>query len=139
MIYLLLVVTIAALAVALYLVAHPVRPTPRYKFNSWVPKLLNTGAVTFFGWCFVRRHFIAPHHRAHELYHHSEVVRLGRWRHLGGYLWTFCVALVRTRGAKVQAPNGRTYLAAYYDHPEERAARRYADEFGATTRAVGGP
>jgi hypothetical protein len=135
-----MIYALCAVAIALvvgFFRAHPVAALPRYKFNSIVPRILNTGAVTCLGWCFIRRHFITGHHRAHELYHHSEVCRLGRWRHLSGYLWAFLVLLVRTRGAKVQAPNGRIYLAAYYDHPEERAARRYADRFGITTRMVG--
>jgi hypothetical protein len=124
----------------LWVNSHRLQPHhPRFKFNSIVPRLLNTGAVTCLGWCFVRRNFIQPKHRAHETWHHLEVVRLGRWRHLWRYLWTLAVLAWRTRLSKVEGPNGRIYFACYYDHPEERAARKWADDHPTTYSPIGVP
>jgi hypothetical protein len=112
----------------LWVNSHPMgKNHPRFKFNSPIPKLLGTGAVCVLGWCFVRGNHIGAHHRAHETWHHLEAVRLGRWRHLWRYLWALAVLAWRSRLSKVEGPNGRIYLAAYFDHPEERAARKYAD------------
>jgi len=139
MLYLLIAFSLVVLAVALYVAAHPVRPSPRYKFNSWVPKLLATGAVTCLGWCFVRRHFIVPHHRAHENGHHEKVKEKGRWRHAYEYLRDMCAGLVRWGFERVETPTGRMVLRAYYDHPEERWCRQYADDHAATTNGLGRP
>lgn len=107
---------------------YPVRPRPRYKFCHWLPRLLRTGAVTCLGWCFVRRAVILPHHRAHEEYHHSRVVALGRWRHLARYCWNSVAGLIRWGLARTVADGaGRAYLLAYHLHPEEIMAREYAD------------
>lgn len=115
----------------------PLRSFPRYKFNSLIPRLLNTAAVTCLGWCFVRGSFIRGQHRAHEQHHHNQVVACGRATHLARYLWTLVVLFIRTKGSKVQAPNGRTYYAAYYDHPEEKAARIYEGIHAHTWPAIG--
>jgi type VI protein secretion system component VasK len=136
---LLIALAILALAVALYFAAHPVRPGPRYKFNSIIPRLLDTGAVTCLGWCFVRRHFIAPHHRAHEHGHHEKVKEKGRWRHLYEYLRDFVGGLLRWGLERVETPTGKLVLRAYYDHPEERWCREYADAHAATTNGLGAP
>lgn len=119
-------VVVAVVVVLLWIASRrPLTSFPRYKFNSWIPVILNTGAVTFWGYCFVRASFIRGGHRAHEQYHHLRVIAMGRLGHLTGYLWTLLVGLWRTKLSKVEAPNGRVYLAAYYDHPEEKAARAY--------------
>jgi hypothetical protein len=136
----LLALAVLVAAWVLWVNSHRLQPHhPRFKFNSIVPRLLNTGAVTVLGWCFVRRNYIAPKHRAHETWHHLEVVRLGRWRHLWRYLWTLAVLAWRTRLSKVEGPNGRIYFAAYYDHPEERAARKWADDHPTTYSPIGVP
>lgn len=107
---------------------YPVRPRPRYKFCHWLPRFLNTGAVTCLGWCFVRRSVILPHHRAHEEYHHQRVVALGRWRHLARYCWHSVAGLIRWGLARTVADaSGRSYLLAYHLHPEEIMASEYAD------------
>lgn len=122
----LLLVVIVVLSLTAYMRWHPIRETPRYKFNSIVPRLLDTGAVTILGWCFVRRHIITAHHRAHEEYHHQCAYYQGRWKHLGRYLLDFFRGLLRYRFQKVEGPT-RRYLAAYWLHPEEVAARAAAD------------
>lgn len=125
MLYALLALVIAATVAVVLINRVPLRANPRYKFNSAIPWLLRTGAVTVLGWCFVRGSFIRSQHRAHEMYHHNKVVYKGRWVHLGSYIWTFIVLFVRTRGARMRAANGRVYFVAYYDHPEEIQARQY--------------
>lgn len=108
-------------------VRYPVRPRPRWKFRSLIPVLLNTGAVTMLGWCFVRQGWIRSHHRAHEEYHHQQVVALGRWRHLWRYLIEFLRGL-RIHGlAAYTHTTSKRYLLAYWAHPEEVAARLYAE------------
>jgi hypothetical protein len=105
----------------------PLTAHPRFKFNSIIPLLLNTGAVTVLGWCFVRRNTIGAHHRAHETWHHLRVLSLGRWMHLWRYLLAFLGGIRKHRLGKVTTASGRVYLAAYWWHPEEIAARAYAD------------
>ena len=138
MMTMLLLVVIVVLSLTAYMRWHPIRETPRYKFNSIVPRVLNTGAVTVLGWCFVKRHFITSHHRAHEEYHHQCAYTQGRWRHLARFIWTFCCGLVEYRWQQVQGPT-RTYLAAYWFHPEEIDARRYADANAYRYDAIGLP
>jgi hypothetical protein len=128
MMWTLLLLAVAAVAWAAWLTwRYPLRPRPRWKFQSIIPRILNTGAVTMLGWCFVAGNRIGAHHRAHEEYHHREVVRLGRWRHLWSYLWAFVTGLWRTRAGTYTTATGRRYLRAYWEHPEEVAARAYAD------------
>jgi hypothetical protein len=134
---LLLVVACAAWAVWLSY-RYPLRSRPRWKFQAIIPRLLNTGAVTMLGWCFVAGDRIGSHHRAHEEYHHQCVVRLGRWRHLWSYLWAFVVGLWRTRAATYTTATGRKYLQAYWWHPEEIAARSYADGHHVNYPPIGG-
>lgn len=106
---------------------YPLTPRPRWKFNALLPKLLGTGAVACLGWVFVAGNRIGAHHRAHEEYHHRCVLRLGRWRHLALFLWEFLRGLWRHRFATYTTATGRRYLMAYWWHPEEIAARAYAD------------
>jgi hypothetical protein len=117
---------------------YPVLPRPRWKFNSIVPRLLNTGAVAVLGWCFVAGNTIGSYHRAHEEYHHRRVVALGRWRHLATFLLDFVRGLFRHGFATVQMPSGKRYLKAYWWHPEEIAARGYEMSQGHTYTALGG-
>lgn len=105
---------------------HPMLAFPRYRFNALLPRVLNTGAVTILGWCFVRRQYITAQHRAHEQYHHVCALTMGRWKHLGMYLVHF-VGGLRRYGLATVTPAQRTYLKAYWLHPEEVAARAYAD------------
>ena len=118
---------------------YPLQAHPRYKFNALLPKLLGTGAVTCLGWCFVAGAFIRSHHRAHEMAHHNAVVRLGRWRHLWFYVTDFLRGLAAYKLERVTSPSGRVYLRAYYDHPEEVAARAYADANATTWPTLGTP
>ena len=135
--YLVALILLAAVVGVRLLYRVPLRSFPRYRFNSIVPRLLNTGAVTCLGYCFVRGSFIRGQHRAHEQHHHNQVVALGRATHLYRYIRTFLVLLWRTKAAKAQAPNGRLYLMAYYDHPEEKAARIYEGIHAHTWPAIG--
>ena len=140
MMLLLCLTALAAAATARWLDwRYPLRPRPRYRFCHWLPRLLRTGAVTCLGWCFVRRERILPHHRAHEEYHHSRVVALGRWRHLARYVLDSARNLLRYGLGRTEPDdNGRSYLLAYTLHPEEIAARAYADAHYAEYPALGG-
>lgn len=111
-------------------------PPPTYHFNSIIPVLLSTGAVTFGNHIFVRRHFIREHHRAHEEYHAWRSRVLGTLGHLWSYLSTMARLLVKTRCARMTVFN-RKMFAAYFLHPEEQAASRYADDYWHLYRQLG--
>ena len=98
--------------------------TTRYRFNSVLPRLLSTGAVTFGNRVYVRRHYIRREHRAHEEYHAAESRRLGTIPHLARFVWWFLRG-VGKHGFKRITAHGRSYLRAYWLHPEEVAARAY--------------
>jgi hypothetical protein len=138
MLWFALCIVAAALCVAWIEYRYPLASQPRYKFNSLIPALLRTGAVTCLGWCFVRGNRIGSHHRAHEVFHHRRVIAQGRWCHLWAYLCAFGAGLLRHGFAKVTSPTGREYLAAYWEHPEEIAARAYADANAEVYPPLGG-
>lgn len=135
-----LVLFIAVVALAVFLDRrYPVGPLPRYVWRSWIPRVLRTGAVTFGGFCFVLRSFIVGEHRAHEQYHHNRVRELGRIWHLVRYLGLFVAGLLRHGFTRYTSFSGRTYLMAYWWHPEEVAARAYGAAMAAEYGTLGSP
>jgi hypothetical protein len=138
------IVAVVAVLLAWALVAvwlewrYPLGEHPVFKFNSPVPRLLRTGAVTVLGFCFVAGDRIGSHHRAHESYHHRCCVLRGRWSHLAEHLAGTLAGVWRHGLRRYTTATGRVYYAAYWWHPEEIAARAYADAVHHYYQPIGG-